>query len=458
MSTSCDTILDHLIRTKRLIYCLYHLRQYIKLKKVTTIIATILSLYSISFLVYGGSSSGTANFTAYAQLDLQTIKYRDIVIDLGNGVQTNAQLTYPAVGNGPFPGVLLIHGSGPNDKNETLGFVYNDGPEPPKLFWQIAEYLSDRGFAVLRYDKRGVGANYTLLDQNVWGNTTTNDLIQDSTKALNVLIQQPEVDPKEISVIGHSEGTLYAPRVAIDNPTKVKNIVLMGMLAQNVSVPDYYSEVTLRLEYASQVLDKNHTGLISIQQIANDPMLRNVLVSSSSVLATNNTEDITNDIAERFGTTGNVSIQEQIRPELINYYENITAFNLDKKCTNTELCPILYKSIFSLTPNLSIIGNVANSTGILMLNGENDAQTPVQQAFLLQQRLTEVNHPDHTLITYPNLGHTFYPSSQWATTVGPIEQYVLADLYTWLAAHSGFTHVPTSIPSSNSSSSNSTAR
>jgi pimeloyl-ACP methyl ester carboxylesterase len=429
------------------------------LKKVTTIIATILSLYSISFLVYGGSS-GAANFTAYAQLDLQTIKYRDMVIDLGNGLKTNAQLTYPAVGNGPFPGVLLIHGSGAHDKNQTMGFVHNDGPEPPKLFWQIAEYLSDRGFAVLRYDKRGVGANYTLLDPNVWGNTTANDLIQDSTKALNVLIQQPEVDPKEISVIGHSEGTLYAPRVAIDNPTKVKNLVLMSPLAQNASVAEYNTDVTLPLEYASQVLDKNHTGLISIQQIANDPMLRNVLVSSSSVLLTNNTEDITNDLVERFGTTGNLSIQEQIRPALINYYENITAFNLDK-CgpLAPSICPILWRSIFSLTPNLSIIGNVSNSTGILMLVGENDSQTPVQQAFLLQQRLTEVNHPDHTLITYPNLGHTFSPSSQWLTTVGPIEEYVLADLYTWLAAHSGFTHIPTSIPSSNSSSSsNSTTR
>jgi alpha-beta hydrolase superfamily lysophospholipase len=427
------------------------------LKNVTIIIATILSLYSLSFLFYGGSSSGAANFTAYAQLDLQTIKYRDMVIDLGNGLRTNAQLTYPAVGNGPFPGVLLIHGSGPNDMNETLGFVHNDGPEPPKLFWQIAEYLSDRGFAVLRYDKRGVGANYTLLDQNVWGNTTANDLIQDSTKALNVLIQQPEVDPKEISVIGHSEGTLYAPRVAIDNPTKVKNIVLMSPLAQNASVAEYNTDVTLPLEYASQVLDKNHTGMISIQQIANDPMLRNVLVSSPSVLGTNNTEDITNDLVERFGTTGNVSIQEQIRPAFINNYENTTAFNLDK-CGPHVVCPILFKSIFSLTPNLSIIGNVSNSTNILMLVGENDTQTPVQQAFLLQQRLTEVNHPDHTLITYPNLGHTFSPSSQWLTTVGPIEQYVLADLYAWLAAHSGFSHIPTSIPSSNSSSSNSTTR
>ena len=43
---------------------------------------------------------------------------------------------------------------------------------------------------------------------------TANDLIQDSKKALNVLIQQPEVDTKRISIIGHSEGTLYAPRVS----------------------------------------------------------------------------------------------------------------------------------------------------------------------------------------------------------------------------------------------------
>ena len=75
-----------------------------------------------------------------------------------------------------------------------------------------------------------------------------------------------------------------------------------------------------------------------------------------------------------------------------------------------------------------------------MLNGENDSQTPVQQAFLLQQRLTDVKHPDHSLITYPNLGHVFYPSSQWQTSDGPILQYVLADLYAWLEAHSGFTN------------------
>ena len=65
-----------------------------------------------------------------------------------------------------------------------------------------------------------------------------------------------------------------------------------------------------------------------------------------------------------------------------------------------------------MIPNLSIIGSISKSRGILILNEESDTQTPVEQAFLLQQRLTDINHPDHTLITYPNLGHAFYPSSQ----------------------------------------------
>jgi uncharacterized protein len=408
----------------------------------------LIGILGLSCLSTTGIFNQQQQNQALAQQYNPTIKYRSLVIDLGNGVKTNAQLTYPAVGKGSFPGVLLIHGTGANDKNETLGFVHKSGPKPITPFWQIAQYLSERGFAVLRYDKRGVGANYTI-NQNVWGNATVNDLIHDAGKALNVLIQQPEVDSKRISIIGHSEGTVITPRVAIDNPSKVKNIILMGTVAQNL-IRDIlrYQVVDLNLEYATQVLDKNHTGLISIQQIPNDPLLGQYLVSSS-LLDTNNTKVITNYLIKKFGTSGHVSIQKQIRPALIKYYENESAFNLSK-CHDIRGCPIWFRSESSLTPTLSIIGNVSKSTGILLLNGENDSATPVQQTFLLQQRLTEINHPDHTLITYPNLGHFFYPSSQWSTGIGPIQQYVLADLYSWLESHSALSHsyVTTTTPAS----------
>jgi uncharacterized protein len=381
----------------------------------------ILSTYSTSFNIFLISET-------LAQSDLQIIKYRDLVIDLHDGVKTNAQLSYPAIGKGPFPAVLLIPGSGAVDMNETLA-------ENTKPFWQISQYLSERGFAVLKFDKRGVGESFTILNSNVWGNNTVNDQIQDSKKALNVLIQQPEVDPNRISIIGHSEGTLYAPRVAVDNSINVSNIILMAVLAQNpLKDVEYYQDVSLPLEYATQVLDKNHTGLISIQEVVTDPLLRNFLLSSS-VLHTNDTKDITAALMKEFGISDYIDIDKQLKPFLIKGYENITAFNL-LKCNTIGVCPILWKSLSDMPTNLSFIGNVSNSTGILILNGENDAQTPVQQAFSLHQKLNEVNHPDHTLITYPELGHVFYPSSKWQTEIGPIQPNVLADLYSWLESHS----------------------
>ena len=85
---------------------------------------------------------------------------------------------------------------------------------------------------------------------------------------------------------------------------------------------------------------------------------------------------------------------------------------------------------YALTPNLDIIDKVPSDTSILIQQGKNDTDTPILQAFLLQQELTEARHPNYTLITYPNLGHVFYPSSQWETVLGgPMEQKVLEDFF-----------------------------
>ena len=394
---------------------------------------------------------------ALAQQYIQTIKSKDLVIDLGNGLRTNAQLTFPAIGKGPFPGVLLVHGAGPNDMN------YGG------MFSQIAQYLTERGFVVLRYDKRGIGENNTIINNSVWENMTYDELVHDAEKAVEVLAQQPEVDAKRISIFGHSEGGETTSRVAIDNPTtKIKNIVLADARIQNTRDVLYFLYVGLPLEYAKQVLDKNHTGSISIQQAVNNPIFGHYMAFSLadnqknySSSATTNTTDLgtlasvlygsENSSSNRNTTTtrqivgssaaGSISIDKQLKPMIEKTYEDAFKTSIGEihsKCETPGLCPKYFNSLIGLEEStLNIIGNVSSSTGILILHGQNDSGSPVQQAFLLQQRLTELNHPDHTLITYPNLGHDLYPSSMWRTEIGPTPEYVLADLYAWLEPHSG---------------------
>jgi uncharacterized protein len=377
------------------------------------------AMFSLSIL--SNSTFNNYSTSTLAQPFIQTVKSRDLVIDLGNGIKTNAQLTIPAVGNGPFPGVLLVAGSGAIDMNVTIS------PDV-KPFWQIAQYLSERGLVVLRYDKRGVGANGTIIDTNVWGNATFDDLKHDAAKALNILTEQPEVDPDKITLIGHSEGTMIIPRLAIDlnnnnnnnstgNLTKVANIVLMSTVAQNLFDVLHAQVVDDTLAYAHQVLDKNHTGSFSIREPIELP-------------------ELSEGVATYFGnsTTGYIDIENELKPLLEQVFENITSGDTEAKCP-VGTCPLWIRSHGELEPTLSVIGNVSNSTDILMMNGENDSQSTVEQAFLLEQRLTEVNYPDHTLITYPDLGHLFSPSSQWFTEFGPMEQYVLSDLHRWLSDH-----------------------
>jgi uncharacterized protein len=114
-------------------------------------------------------------------------------MNLENGLKTNARLNLPSNGDDPFPGVLLIHGIGYDigyDMNDTIEYV-RIGNETGAMvypsarpFFQIAEYLSERSIEVLQYDKRGVGANFTILDSNIWRNTTIDDLRQDAEEHL----------------------------------------------------------------------------------------------------------------------------------------------------------------------------------------------------------------------------------------------------------------------------------
>ena len=291
----------------------------------------------------------------------------------------------------------------------------------------------------MQYDKRGIGANLTVLDSNVWGNVTVDELKQDAEKVLNVLLQQPEVDANHVTLVGHSEGTTIVPRVAIDNPDKVDNIVLMGTLAQTLREIGYFQVVTNPVHYAQQVLDHNHNGLISVQEASENPVFSTLVGNITLLLAQNITtvNGTTEQLNPQYNTNNDtfISINDELKPRLIDNLKSVSVVTPGEKCNGLEgPCPIWIRSQYALTPNLDIISKVPSDTSILIQQGKNDTDTPIQQAFLLQQELTELRHPDHTLITYPDLGHLFYPSSQWKTALGgPMEQKVLEDLFGWLS-------------------------
>jgi hypothetical protein len=353
---------------------------------------------------------------------------RDLVIDLGDGLKTDAQLTLPVVGDGPFPGILLIQGSGPIDMNEYLPPAVTGSSEPSRPFLQIAEYLSSRGIAVLRFNKRGVGLNGTILDASIVNNATHENYRSDAEKALKVLKAQPEVDKNDIAVLGHSEGAIVAPRIALDNK-EIKKIVLMSATAENLRDILDFQLITRPLLYADQIMDTNHDGLLSIKEVESIMGTPGEIIAplpSAGLVKKNNTTGqyqwhsvITSN------QMGNISIKDDLKPLIIKQSQILLS---------NETLPgsIWLQSYFALNNTTEIIGDV--SASILILQGENDTQVPVQQAMLLEQRLMEVNHPDHTLIVYQGLGHTFYPSKNWIQPLGPIGENVLADLHSWLTS------------------------
>jgi len=129
------------------------------------------------------------------------------------GILLASTLTLPS-GDAPFPAVLLITGSGPQDRNET---IYNHRP-----FLVLADYLTRQGIAVLRVDDRGVGESTGDFSQ-----ATSEDFASDVLAGIEHLKTRKEINPKQIGLIGHSEGGLIAPMVAVKSPD-VAFIILMA--------------------------------------------------------------------------------------------------------------------------------------------------------------------------------------------------------------------------------------
>ena len=119
------------------------------------------------------------------------------------GITLAGTLTLPK-GKGPFPALILISGSGPQDRDSSIA-----GHKP---FWVIADALSRRGIAVLRYDERGIGKS-----TGDFSKATSLDLSLDAESGLDFLKSLKEIDQRQIGLMGHSEGGYIAPMIAARN-------------------------------------------------------------------------------------------------------------------------------------------------------------------------------------------------------------------------------------------------
>ena len=133
------------------------------------------------------------------------------------GTTLAVTLSLPA-GPGPHPAVVLITGSGPQNRDEEIEGIPGYAP-----FRWIAEYLSARGIAVLRYDDRGVGQS-----GGDFATATSADFADDAEAAFNYLRDRPEIAPARIGILGHSEGAMVAAKAAVRQPEVAFVVSLAG--------------------------------------------------------------------------------------------------------------------------------------------------------------------------------------------------------------------------------------
>jgi dienelactone hydrolase len=177
----------------------------------------------------GGEQQSTSS-DSFSQTEFQenlTVIEETATINPDSEYALEGTLLIPQGAQNPVPAAVLVHGSGQNDRDET---IYNNKP-----FKDIAEYLASKGIAVLRYDKRTY-IHATKMAQNISELTVKEETIDDAIAATDILKADKRFDPEKIFIIGHSMGGILAPRIDAEGGDYAGIIILAGS-------PRFYSEI-----------------------------------------------------------------------------------------------------------------------------------------------------------------------------------------------------------------------
>lgn len=313
--------------------------------------------------------------------------YRDEDVSYNNtqqNVTLAATFTIPT-GKGPFPAVLLITGSGPQDRDETIM-----GHKP---FLVLSDYLTRKGIVVLRADDRGVGKS-----TGKFSGATTADFSTDTEAGVAFLKTRAEVDSHKIGLIGHSEGGIIAPMVAARDPDVAFIVMMAGSgVPGDQILPEQVLQLDLAAgrsrEDAQKAADEEREILKLAESEKDDAVLQKDL-----------REKLAGEVPDaQMGAQINVITSPWFRFFLT--YDPATTLRKIK-------CPVL------------------------AINGEKDRQvSPQQNLPAIRQALTEGGNKNFEVIELPGLNHLFQTAKTGAVseyaeieeTMSPLALKTIAD-------------------------------
>ena len=311
-------------------------------------------------------------------------------------------LTYPKEGN-KFPAMLLITGSGPQNRDEEI-FEH-------KPFAVIADYLTRNGIAVLRYDDRGVAES-----EGTQADATSADFATDVEAAVEFLKTQPQIDKKRIGLIGHSEGGMIAPMVASTSKDVATIVMLAGpgmvcndlLALQSKLIGEAYGLDEEKLESAAQM----NYGAMEIV-LENDSMdsIKSKLTTYFTSIVEKSPELVGGNEAAAVGF-----VKAQVRKMANPWMKYFLAFDPSVFLTKVK-CPVL------------------------ALNGAKDLQVPPNENIdLIRKSLEKAKNKDFKTVILPNLNHLFQECETGAPLeYGKIEQTFSPDalklMSDWILAH-----------------------